>query len=134
MSAIGKATGTKQAKSTDLTAKTDAELQGTLDNLAKYPADKRTGIGGRMIGVLETNIKSELERRKLAKPPETPAIPDATAAASNAQKTARDAAAKQRKRAAAGAAGFVRPMGAAGTQSSGMAVMPVLSNTSLLGG
>lgn len=131
MSAIG---ASKPKKSTDLTAKTDAELQGTLDNLSKFPADKRTGLGGRMIGVLETNIKTELERRKLAKPPETPPIPDATAAASNAQKTARDAAAKQRKRAAAGAAGFVRPMGPAGTQGSGMAVMPVLSNTSLLGG
>ena len=125
------ALGTKQAKPTDLSTKTDAELQNTLDTISK---SKQTGPAGLGFGILSKSITAELERRRLAKPPETPAAPDTTQNASLAQKTAKDAAAKQRKRAAAGAAGFVRPMGGTSTQSSGLQTMAVLSPTTLLGG
>lgn len=127
MSALGAG---RPKKTGDLTGKTDAELQATLYNLGKFPADKRSGIGGRTIGVLETSIRSELERRRLSKPPETPAMPDTTSAISNAQRVARDAAAKQRKRSAAGASGIVRPL----QRGTGINATPVLSPTTLLGG
>lgn len=118
----------KPKKSSDLSTLTD-------DQLSTYEKSfsGRRGIASSLV---LGSIAKERERRKsaaLAKPPETPAAPDTTQAASQAQKQALDAAGKRRKRAAAGAAGFVRPL-QSGTQSSGMAVMPVIAPLSLLGG
>lgn len=123
MAVIGGSFGVKKPKpNTDLSTKTDAEL----DTLEKTFSGKK----GFATGLVLKSIASERQRRANAKPPETPPAPDASQAASEGAAAAQTASVRQRKRSAAGSAGFVRPKMGLGS----IAVMPVLSSNSLLGG
>src|SRR5215510_1854889 len=117
----------KPKKSTDLSTKTDAELDAAETNLGKLPKGSMGGFAG---GLVLKAIQAEKARRASAKPPATPPPPDAAAEASKAAASAQQASTRTRKRAAAGAAGFVRPLAGLG-QSVGQAMT---ATTSLLGG
>src|SRR5215510_7945961 len=115
-------------QNTDFSTKTDAELDAAETSLSA------TGKNGRPTGfatnIILQAIKAERARRTAAKPPATPPPPDAAAEASKAASQAQQAGTRTRKRAAAGAAGFVRPLTGVGTSTA----MAGISTTSLLGG